>query len=48
MLNLDGKLLDEEYLTVTEMIFAPKEEYNSLLAWDVVKAKLVERHNSDT
>ena len=45
MLNMDGKLQDEEFLTDTEMILGPQVEYAPQGAWEKVKAELVERLN---
>ena len=45
MLNMDGKLQDEEFLTDTEMILGPQVEYDPQVAWEKVKAELVERLN---
>jgi len=45
LLNMDGKLQDEEFLTDTEMILGPQVEYDPQVAWEKVKAELVERLN---
>ncbi len=34
---------DEEFLTDTEMILGPQVEYDPQVAWEMVKAELVER-----
>ena len=47
MLNMDGKLQDEEFLTDTEMILGPQVEYDPQVAWEKVKAELVERLNTE-
>ena len=43
LLNMDGKLQDEEFLTDTDMILNPSLEYNPATAWEKVKDELVER-----
>ena len=43
VLNMEGKLQDEEFLSDTELILNPGVEYNPQVAWDKVKAELVER-----
>lgn len=43
VLNMDGKLQDEEFLMDTEMILGPQVEYAPLVAWEKVKVELVER-----
>ena len=45
VLNIEGKLQDEEFLTDTEMILGPEEEYDAQEAWETVKAALVEKLN---
>ena len=47
VLNMDGKLQDEEFLTDTEMILGPQVEYAPQGAWEKVKSKLVERLNPE-
>ena len=47
LLNMDGKLQDEEFLTDTEMILGPQVEYDPQVAWEKVKAELVERLNPE-
>ena len=47
VLNMDGKLQDEEFLTDTEMILGPQVEYDPQVAWEKVKAELVERLNPE-
>lgn len=43
VLNMEGKLQDEEFLTDTDMILNPSIEYNPATAWEKVKEELVER-----
>ena len=43
VLNMEGKLQDEEFLTDTDMILNPGQEYNPTMAWEKVKEELVER-----
>lgn len=47
VLNMDGKLQDEEFLTDTEMILGPQVEYASQVAWEKVKVEFVERLNTE-
>ena len=47
VLNMDGQLQDEEFLTDTEMILGPQVEYAPQGAWERVKAELVERLNPE-
>ena len=47
LLNMDGKLQDDEFLTDTEMILGPQVEYDPQVAWEKVKAELVERLNPE-
>ena len=47
VLNMEGKLNDEEFLTDTQMILGPQVEYDAQVAWDKVKEELVERLNPE-
>ena len=47
MLNMNGKLQDEEFLTDTEMILGPQVEYAPQVACNKVKVELVERLNTE-
>ena len=47
LLNMDGKLQDEEFLTDTEMILGPQVEYEPQVAWEKVKEELLERLNPE-
>lgn len=47
VLNMNGKLQDEEFLTDTEMILGPQVEYAPQVAWEKVKVELVERLNTE-
>lgn len=39
VLNMDGKLQDEEFLTDTRMILGPQVEYAPQVAWEKVKVE---------
>lgn len=47
VLNMNGKLQDEEFLMDTEMILGPQVEYAPQVAWEKVKVELVERLNTE-
>ena len=46
VLNMEGKLLDEEFLEDTKMILGPEMQYDARQAWEVVRQKLVDRLNT--
>lgn len=43
VVNMEEKLLDEEFLSDTDMILNPGMEYNPVEAWQVVHNELVMR-----
>ena len=45
ILNMEGKLQDEEFLADTDLILGPQVEYEPQVAWEKVKAELVEKLN---
>ena len=45
VLNMEGKLLDEEFLEDTKMILGPEMQYDARQAWELVWQKLVDRLN---
>ena len=45
VLNMEGKLLDEEFLEDTKMILGPETQYDARQAWELVWQKLVDRLN---
>ena len=47
VMNMEEKLLDEEFLTDTQMILGPQVDYNPQVAWEKVKTDLVERLNPE-
>lgn len=47
VLNMEGKLRDEEFLADTDLILAPNVNYRPETAWEVVKEELVGRLMKD-
>ncbi len=43
VLNMEEKLQDKEFLADTDLILGPQVEYNPQVAWEKVRAELVER-----